>query len=238
MPSEGRHLRQLLRENAQLRARLKELEALLKAGKPAPEDGEWLRPVVATMAEGVVVQNAQGEIEECNASAERILGLSRDQMRGRTSHDPKWRAIHEDGSPFPGETHPAMVTLRTGEPCSQVIVGVHKPDGQLTWISINSEPVFHEGETIPYAVVTSFSDISQLKQAEQERTKLHEKLQTALTKVLSGYLPICAKCKKIREKGRHWVDVERFLSTRTEAALTHSLCPDCLEYYQKEIDQY
>jgi PAS domain S-box-containing protein len=60
------------------------------------------RSVIAATQEGIVLLDADGGIRACNGSAERILGLSADQMMGRTSLDPRWRAIHEDGSPFPG----------------------------------------------------------------------------------------------------------------------------------------
>ncbi|HEY9794473.1 MAG TPA: response regulator, partial [Leptolyngbyaceae cyanobacterium] len=127
---------------------------------------ERYRLVITTMAEGIVLQQADGKITACNASAERIVGVSAEQMMGRTSIDPYWQTIHDDGSPFPGEEHPSMVTLETGEPQSNVIMGVYKPDGTLTWISINSQPLFQPGETKPYGVVTSFSDITARKQAE------------------------------------------------------------------------
>ncbi len=130
------------------------------------ESEERYRSVISAMAEGIVLQQANGCITACNDSAERILGLTADQMMGRTSIDPRWRAIHEDGSSFPGETHPAIVTLRTGKPQFNVIMGVHKPDSSLSWISINSQPLFHVDELTPYAVVTSFADITARKQAE------------------------------------------------------------------------
>jgi PAS domain S-box-containing protein len=116
------------------------------------------------MAEGVVFQSAEGAIEACNASAERILGLTAEQMAGRTSMDLRWRAIHEDGSPFPGETHPAMVTLRTGEPQTGVIMGVHKPDGTLSWIAINSRAIIRDGKR--QGVVATFIDVTAHKIAE------------------------------------------------------------------------
>ena len=132
------------------------------------EQTERYQSVIAVMTDGVVVQLADSSIIECNESAERILGLTRDQMMGRTSMDDRWYAIHEDGSPFPGETHPAMIALRTGEPCQNIIMGVHKPAGDLTWISINALPLFHSSETAPYAVLTTFHDITDRKRAEQE----------------------------------------------------------------------
>ena len=99
------------------------------------------RQALAALSEGIVVQDKDGAITSCNPAAERILGLSVDQMKGVKSTDPRWRAVHEDGSPFPGEEHPAMVTLRTGLPVEGVIMGVHKPDGSLSWISINVDAV-------------------------------------------------------------------------------------------------
>jgi PAS domain S-box-containing protein len=134
--------------------------------KALQESEERYRSLIAAMAEGIVLQDAKGVIHTCNNSAERILGLNREQMMGKTSLDPHWRAIKEDGSPFPGEEHPAMVSLRTGEPCIDVIMGVYKPDGSLNWISINSQPLYKSGDSLPYAVVTSFFDITERKQAE------------------------------------------------------------------------
>ncbi|HXI36680.1 MAG TPA: PAS domain S-box protein, partial [Burkholderiales bacterium] len=132
--------------------------------------------VLEMMAEGVVLQLADGTISACNRSAERILGLSADQMAGRSSLDPRWRAVHEDGSPFPGETHPAMVALHSGVGQSDVRMGVHRPDGSLIWISINSQPLLRTGETRPYAAVTSFHDITARRRAEQDLLEEQQRL--------------------------------------------------------------
>jgi serine/threonine-protein kinase len=127
------------------------------------ESEERYRSVIAAMQDGISLLNADGTIYACNAAAERILGLSADQIMGGTPYDPRWRAIHEDGSPFPGDTHPPIVTLRTGKPCFDVVMGIHKPDGSLTWISVNSQPLKRANETTPYAVVASFEDITDRK---------------------------------------------------------------------------
>ncbi len=123
------------------------------------------RSVITAMAEGIVFQSADGSIQTCNNAAEQILGLTVDQMVGRSSIDPLWRAIHEDGNPFPGSEHPAMVSLRTGEAHRDVVMGVYKPDGSLTWILINTQPLVLPGETRPYAVVASFNDITRQREA-------------------------------------------------------------------------
>ena len=163
----------------------------------------------------------------CNSSAERILGLTADQMKGRTSMDPRWRAIRDDGSPFPGEDHPAMVTLRTGEPSSGVIMGVHRPDGELTWILINSRPLHDPGETEPRAAVATFAEITQLRELQEEKERLAAELHRALTKALSAFLPICANCKSIRRPDRTWVGLEDCILAETGTEFTHTVCPTC-----------
>lgn len=123
--------------------------------------------VVAAMQEGVVVQARDGSIQSCNDAACSILGLTPDETRNRTSIDPRWRSVREDGSPFPGEEHPAMVVLRTGQPCVGAVMGVHKPDGSLVWIRINAQPIRLAPDVPPHAVVATFLDIT------EERRLLH-----------------------------------------------------------------
>jgi PAS domain S-box-containing protein len=118
------------------------------------------------LSEGVVMQQATGEIVACNPAAERILGLTLDQMAGRTSLDPGWRSIREDGSPFPGETHPAMETLRTGAALRDVVMGIQRPDGTRRWISISSSPIpGPDGK--PVAAVSTFVDITDRAREKQ-----------------------------------------------------------------------
>ncbi|KAF0164165.1 MAG: hypothetical protein FD157_2530 [Rhodocyclaceae bacterium] len=126
------------------------------------------RSLLAAMAEGVVLQDANGAIVMFNERAERLLGLTSAQFTGGLPIDPRWRAIHEDGSAFPGQEHPSMVTLNTGVPQSDVVMGVHKPDGALTWISINTEALTKPGQTTPDGVVSSFRDITEHRTAEEK----------------------------------------------------------------------
>ncbi len=116
--------------------------------------------VLASLVEGIVVQDLAGKIVAFNASALRILGLTAEQLTGRSSLDASWSAVHADGSPFPGEQHPAMVTLRTGEPLLGVLMGVRPAGGATRWISINTQPL-RDGPAGPLqGVVCSFQDIT------------------------------------------------------------------------------
>lgn len=151
---------------------IRDLTERNEALRKLAESEEQYRLLIAAMEEGVVLQDKNSRILAFNKSAERILGLSADQLMGKTSFDPEWHAIHEDGSPFPGETHPVPETLRTGKPQTDVIMGIHKPDGVLTWISVNVQPIFKEGIPTPYRVVATMHDITEHKNAQDRIEKL------------------------------------------------------------------
>ncbi|MEM7579762.1 MAG: PAS domain S-box protein, partial [Cyanobacteria bacterium P01_A01_bin.80] len=165
--------------------------------------------VVKSIHEGVVIQQADGTIISCNASAEKILGLSAEQIKGGNFLDPRWHAIHEDGSPFTGETHPPMIALHTGESCSDTVMGIYQPDGELNWILMNSEPLFLPGETIPHAVVTSFSDITRRKEAEEKIVEQAQLLDITTDAILVTNLEdIVIYCNRSVEKIYGWTKQE------------------------------
>ena len=139
------------------------------------ESEERYRLVVAALEEGIIWQEADGTIRAFNASAERILGLSAEQlMAHRSLVAPEWQMIREDGSSVAAEEYPIAFTLRTGQAQSNVVVGLHKLDDTLTWISVSSQPLFRPNETLPYAVVASFVDITERKAAESALKKSEE----------------------------------------------------------------
>ena len=110
---------------------------------------------------GMVLQLADGCIAACNADAERLMGMTADQMTGWRSTSEHWRVVRQDGTPFPGEEHPAMVALTTGKPCRDVTMGFYQPDGTLVWLLLNSQPMFQNGHDQPYAVLTTLMEVPQ-----------------------------------------------------------------------------
>jgi len=130
------------------------------------------RTLFETMVQGVVYQDKNGKIISANPAAEKMLGLTVAQMQGRSSMDPRWKAIREDGSDFPGDTHPSMVALKTGEQVSNVMMGVFNPGlEEYRWLNVHAIPEFKMGEKPPLRVYTTFEDLTDRKRADDELTE-------------------------------------------------------------------
>ena len=127
------------------------------------EQLDGLRSRHATVEEGMILQLADGSIQAYNASAESILGLTTEQIQSWAALNSSW--VHQDGSPLSAETHPAMVAWSTGKPCLNCVIGFSKQSDELIWLLINSQPLFQPNKTVPYGVVSTFTDITEQKRA-------------------------------------------------------------------------
>ena len=138
------------------------------------------RNLFETMKPGVVFQDSEGQIILANPSAEEILGLTLDQMKGRTSSDPRWRAMREDGSDLPGDEHPSMMALKTGRPVHDFLMAVFNPVMEETrWLRVSAEPVLEEGQARASQVYTTFDDVTERVRAQRELRKAHERMALA-----------------------------------------------------------
>jgi PAS domain S-box-containing protein len=147
----------------------REITQRKQAEQSLAESENKLRALFETMSEGIVYEDHDGKIISANPAAERLLGLSLEQMQGRTSVDPRWKAIHADGSPFPGETHSLHLAATTGKPASGEVMGIYNPKSDTyVWLSVNSTPEFLPGEKTPFRAYAVFRDITERKQAEDK----------------------------------------------------------------------
>ncbi|UQN07598.1 PAS domain-containing sensor histidine kinase [Deinococcus sp. QL22] len=125
---------------------------------------------------GLTVQDRQARILHANTAAQTILGLTLDQLTGRDSLDPRWQAVHPDGSPFPGHTHPSIRSLETGEILRDVPMGVFTPatvqreSEEWRWLSITALPQGPSAWLPEGGVLTVFSDATA---AQRTRGQLH-----------------------------------------------------------------
>jgi diguanylate cyclase (GGDEF)-like protein/PAS domain S-box-containing protein len=145
----------------------------------APDRDARYDILVAHLGVGVVVQDATGTILEWNSAAEDILGLTGDEIAGRTSRDPRWFAVRPDGSALPGDEHPAMVTLRRGVPSGDVM-GVHRPDGTRRWLSVQSALIDDAAAPGERLALTTFLDITE-NQSVRERLEATERISLVST---------------------------------------------------------
>ena len=143
-----------------------------------------------SLAIGIVYQDSKGKIISANQAAEDLLGLSQDQLMGRTSMDPEWHAIHPDGSIFPGETHPAIQALLTGKPVYNTPMGIYDPiKKKYNWILINAYPEFEKGADSPHQVYATFTDVTELIETEK-RLRKERRLQELFALVSKTFIHV------------------------------------------------
>jgi PAS domain S-box-containing protein len=108
--------------------------------------------------------------------------------------------------------------------------------GEPHYFDLTVEPLRDaHGDVV--GITCACTDITPSKQGAEERERLIRELQDALAQVkaLSGLLPICASCKKIRDERGHWNPVEKYIRERSTADFTHGICPECAHRLYPEL---
>jgi PAS domain S-box-containing protein len=98
--------------------------------------------------------------------------------------------------------------------------------GEHKWCLLSAKIINYLGQPSSFVMV---NDITELKHAQEEREKLLKEIKEALSRVklLSGMLPICASCKKIRNDKGYWEQIESYIRDHSDAEFSHGICPDC-----------
>jgi PAS domain S-box-containing protein len=160
------------------------------ADRASAWEASVFRRLFDTMAQGVVLHDAAGAVVDANPAAERLLGLTFDQMAGRTPVDPGWRVLREDGSPLADDEHPGLVSLRSGAPVTAAILGVRSPDAEgVRWLQVDAEPEFGDGGSSPTHAFVTFTDVTERKRHEA-RLDVERRLQELLVEVSTTYIDL------------------------------------------------
>jgi PAS domain S-box-containing protein len=142
-----------------------------EAGQPIREQGlhgdaALLQTVFSSMAEGVVVHDRTGAVQACNPAALALLDWSEEPLLGRSPLDPSWQVVHEDGSPWPGDTHPAMSALHTGTTQTPAVMGIQTAQAGRRWLLVSAKALWADGPAAPSGALSVFTDVTQRKAAQ------------------------------------------------------------------------
>ena len=129
---------------------------------------QLLSSVLENVAVGIIVQGPESEFLEYNKAACEMLGLTEDQMLGKSSFDEHWQVIHLDGREFLAEEHPVPMAIKQLKPIKNIVMGVFRPrTNDRVWLLVDAIPVFDDLGKLLY-VVCSFNNITELKKTEDE----------------------------------------------------------------------
>ena len=125
--------------------------------------------MIDTLPVGIILQQAEGKIVAINQEAQRIIGISINEMEGKNIADLQWKLLKADGSELPHEEHPAMVALRSGKPVNGFIMGiVHPHDQMIRWVKVSVSNRFQESDKKVCQVCTTFFEINNSNQIPEK----------------------------------------------------------------------
>lgn len=194
-----------------------------------------IRAIMDAALDAIITIDQKGRITEFNPAAETVFGHTRDEALGQPMADliipPGLRERHGRGFEHYLVTGEGPIMNRRIEMTALRKDGTEFPaELAITRITREGPPMF----------AGFIRDITERKRAEGERERLISELKEALAdvKTLSGLLPICACCKKVRDDTGYWHQVESYFTDRSDISFSHGYCPECAarlypEYYQK-----
>jgi len=204
---------------------LEKVKRLEKEDAARKESETKFRSVAQSAKDAIITADKGGKITFCNTAAYKMFGHREDELIGQSVSilmPQRFKSAHEKGMAKVVATGKSRLINETIE-----LFGITKAGSEFpvelslsAWIS--GDDPFYTG---------IIRNISERKQHEKERDALIDNLKKSLTKVrkLSGLLPICASCKKIRDDKGYWNQIEAYIRDHSEAEFSHGICPECSE---------
>ncbi len=199
--------------------------------KRAEEKLRQLSTAVEQSPASIVITDTAGDIEYVNPKFVQVTGYTLAEALGKNPR------ILKSGEKNPEAYRELWETITAGKEWRGEFHN-KKKNGELYWEFASISPIRDPAGRVTHFVAVK-EDITARKQTEAERDKLIHDLQEALASVksLSGLLPICANCKKIRDDKGYWSQVENYISQHSEATFTHGICPDCIKKLYPDLAQ-
>lgn len=182
------------------------------------------------------------KLTHVSPAVERVLGLTVNQALKLDFHELFGPELYNLALGALAEEGDAEEQVRSERrPRRMIEFKLDSPDGQAVWMEATFA-FFRDEDSQPLGLVGVARDITNRKLSEEERENLITELQRTLTEVktLSGLLPICANCKKVRDDHGYWQQIESYIADHSETQFSHGICPDCIkklypEQYERMI---
>jgi PAS domain S-box-containing protein len=209
----------------QWRVQARDLEAQRRMEAALTKERNLLRTLIDNLPDYISIKDIEGRFVVANMAVVHQIGFnSTNELIGKSDYDLFPRELAERY--FADE----QKIIQSGQ-------GLYEFEGPTIdkskaekdrWVTTIKVPLRDAQEKI-ISTVSISRDITERKKAEAEREKLITQLQDALAdvKLLSGLVPICANCKKIRDDQGYWTQIESYIQDHSDARFSHSICPDC-----------
>ncbi|MGA2786164.1 MAG: PAS domain S-box protein [Verrucomicrobiota bacterium] len=177
----------------------------------------------------IVITNTAGDIEYVNPKFIELTGYTMEEVLGKNPR------VLKSGEKSPEGYRELWETIRAGNEWRGEFHN-KKKNGELYWEFASISPIRDSAGRVTHYVAVK-EDITTRKKFEADRDQLIHHLQQTLAnvKALSGLLPICAGCKKIRDDKGYWSQVESYIQKHSEAKFSHGMCPDCLKKWYPDL---
>ncbi|MEW6601584.1 MAG: PAS domain-containing protein [Nitrospirota bacterium] len=210
---------------------VRDISAQKKLEKDLAASEMWMRCIFNSLEEAVFVVSAERYLVNINNAAERMFRYSAEELTGKSTE-----LLHVDSRHYEEFGKLINESFDSGE-TANFEFQMKRKNGELFPSEHNVSLLKDKGGNIT-GIVSVVRDISKIKQIEQEREKLISDLQKSLIEIrkLSGLLPICANCKKIRDDKGCWRQIDEYISEHSEAEFSHGICPECVKKIYPYLD--
>jgi PAS domain S-box-containing protein len=205
------------------RMQVRELAAQRRMDTALTKERNLLRTLIDLIPDYIYLKDTESRFILANKEIIQSFGKETiDEIYGKTDFD--FHPLENARTYFADEQE----IIRSGRPLYSKEEPVVEATGQRKW-NISTKVPFRDLQGKVVGLVGIGRDITARKQIEEDRDRLITELQDALAdvKLLSGLVPICANCKKIRDDQGYWTQIESYIQDRSDAKFSHSICPDC-----------
>ncbi len=203
------------------------LELETEAHRKASAEADFANQILSSVSNIILVADSDGEVIYASPSVERTFGFKQEEVLGDG-----WYQLSSTDEDCPNERKERISGFALSG------------DGQALYeetvrdISGNRHSILWQNSQFrDRCLIGVGSDVTDLKKIQLERDDLIGQLQEKIKQVrtLEGLIPICMHCKRIRDDGGYWNEVEEFVRDHSDAEFSHGICPECEDKHYNDF---